>query len=112
MKKSLLVLVFVLVLSALLTACSPYESTKNSVPYVANVEKTEVSPNWSFIDLGELEGTVQDNTGAIGNAVLDWEQNHPDREIVNLQIIYQEYSYGTFAHVTGISIYSLPIVQK
>lgn len=51
-------------------------------------------------------------TAVIADAIQEWENTHPDRNIVTLQIIYALRSYAYNQTVDGISIYSQPAILQ
>ena len=105
MRKSILMLTVVLIV-VMACGCTTYPSETNKINYVASDGNLEVSPNWTFIDLNDIPGDVGLNSGAIGNAILQWELSNPDREIVSMEIIYAQYASGASEEIQGISIYS------
>ena len=102
-KKILLILAVLFVLSG--CATPPPTSSIVSVSPILSV-----SPNWDYIAFNNLSGYPNDPSNAqfIGNAILKWEESHPDRVIVSLQIIQQQDAYITSSEIEGISIYSQP----
>jgi hypothetical protein len=108
MKRTALIIVCLWAIAMLVGGCTTYSSDQNQTSYVASSENTQVSPNWSYIDLHHLYGDVGENTAAIGNAVLMWEQSNPTRQIKSMQIIYSQAASGSLAAIEGISIYSEP----
>jgi hypothetical protein len=97
-KLILLIIAFALFLAACGVAPAPVPSDLN-VP---------VSENWNIITFKDMYGSPVSgyNSDVIGNAILVWEQAHPDRKIVSLQIIYQPDTYSRAEKVNGLSIYS------
>ena len=97
-------IVIAVFLAIFLVGCAP--STNSNSNTADNKPIVAVSENWSYINFNDMWGSPNDNKDAIGNAILQWEQSHPDRMIVNVQIIYRPQSYGYPSEVFGVSIYS------
>jgi hypothetical protein len=99
-RKRLVVLVTVLLVGC--TTISNYPES-NVQPNVV------ISDNWEYLALSEMYGDPNQNATAIGHAIKMWEDEHPDRVIIDLDILFMGSSYGGFpAQVYGISIYSQP----
>lgn len=95
----LLLAVVALVLSGCQTTPAAQQPVAANSPQVVNV-----SPNWEYIGLDRL-GSIPENQVLIGNAIWNWEQAHPDRRIVSLQIDYRQADYLQ-PWIFGIMIYS------
>ena len=103
-KKNILKLFFLFAL--VLVSCATPAPTVASTEIQGN--GINVSSNWDYIAFSDMSGypNTDDNAKIIGNAIYNWEQAHPDRHIVSLQIIQQQRAYTTSAEVLGLSIYS------
>lgn len=97
----------ILVIVLFLTGCLPFMTdtpAKNE-----NLKPTIFeSGNWSYITFDNLGyGAPSERTAEIADAIKQWEESHPDRKIVSLQLIYGLRSNNFNPTVDGISIYSL-----
>lgn len=94
------------VFALILASCATPAPTVASTEIQGN--GINVSSNWDYIAFSNMSGypNTDDNAKIIGNAIYNWEQDHPDRRIVSLQIIQQQRAYTTSAEVLGLSIYS------
>ena len=97
---------FILILVAVITlgGCAPQVSFSDNS--IVSTQATTVSENWDYITFSNLLGYPDSYTQIIGSAIFQWEQMHPDRKIVSLQIIYRPDSYAYSPKVQGLSIYS------
>lgn len=71
-----------------------------------------MSPNWEIVAFDNVSGSPTNpiNAQLIGNAVLHWEETHPGRKIVSIQILYEPQTSNGYGDViNGLSIYSLPM---
>lgn len=102
MKKIVLALTVLLVMLVLVGCVAKDSSDANGAEL-----KLQVSTNYTYIPLN-IDGTVEENTRHIGNAIWQWEQQNPNRKIVSMVPIYRNNSYGSSYKdvVDGISIYS------
>ena len=104
MKKFLVYVVFVLCIFSLV-ACLPKDNNRDQKSEM-DIVIIQTSANWTYIQLG-LRGTIEENSEVIGNAIFQWEEQNPDREIVSVVPVYRNSSYGAYYNeVDGLSIYS------
>ncbi len=101
-KKVIVWAVVVLTLSGCVSDCSENADTNEVI--VISTEST----NWDYISFVDMSGAPSENANVIGNAISHWEEEHSDRDIIDLQIVYKLHSYARSPRVDGISIYSKP----
>lgn len=99
--------ILMLVLSLVLLSCGGAVIQRD--PFIPASTTVTESGNWTYITFDSDEigrWAPSQMTTVIADAIQKWENTHPDRKIVSLQIVYTSYGYNGV--VDGISIYSQP----
>ena len=109
--KRLAATIAILLLALVLMGCTTPPQPTTTAPYLVSSPVTTSSENWDYISFNDLYGTLndRDNAKVVGSVIKQWEDAHPDREIVDIDVIYSQNAYTTSAQIHGISIYSRKI---
>ena len=106
LKKLGLLLVFIIIVLIPVACGSSQPQPEVSSIFPSNDIDLKISENWEYIVFDKIYGWPSSNLELISKTIAQWEQDHPDREIISLQIIYKGRSYASSSSVDGISIYS------
>lgn len=101
-------IIIALILMFGLIGCASSVGANQEPVVVISPIVTEVG-NWTYITFDHrIEGSPSQNAELIGSTIEYWEETHPDREIISMQIIYSLTSYMYEDRIDGISFYSQP----